>query len=114
RSGRHGSRLSAVSSSAFAAERLARVYATAYPCLKYWTARSWRSAAARVANVPRLRRLPVRAFFLREYSRYLPDGSLRIMPVALQATCHTVQAHQSASSLRMHVQVKIVPPSSRF
>jgi len=27
--------------------------------LKYWTARSWRCAAARLLNVPRLRRLPV-------------------------------------------------------
>ena len=34
--------------------------------LKNWTARSCFSAAARVANVPRLRRLPVFGFFLRE------------------------------------------------
>src|SRR6266542_226094 len=34
--------------------------------LKYWTARSWRSAAARDANVPRLRRFPVEGSFLRE------------------------------------------------
>jgi len=37
--------------------------------LKYCTARSWRSAAARVAKVPRLRRFPVLAIGLREYNR---------------------------------------------
>src|SRR5712671_6264203 len=47
--------------------------------LKYCTARSCRSAAARVPNVPRLRRFPVRGFFFLEYNRYLPDFSLRIM-----------------------------------
>jgi len=47
--------------------------------LKNCTARSCFSAAARLGNVPRLRRLPVLGFFLREYSRYLPLGSLRIM-----------------------------------
>ena len=34
--------------------------------LKYWTARSWASAAALVSNVPRFRRLPVSGFFLRD------------------------------------------------
>ena len=34
--------------------------------LKNWTARSCRAAAARDENVPRLRRLPVEGFFLRE------------------------------------------------
>jgi hypothetical protein len=29
--------------------------------------------------VPRFRRLPVCGFFLREYRRYLPEGSLRII-----------------------------------
>jgi hypothetical protein len=47
--------------------------------LKNCTARSWRSAAAREANVPRLRRLPVRGSFFREYSRYLPELSRRII-----------------------------------
>src|SRR2546425_5214687 len=47
--------------------------------LKNWTARSWRSAVARVANVPRLRRLPVRASFFLEKSRYFPGASLRII-----------------------------------
>jgi hypothetical protein len=49
--------------------------------LKYCTARSWASAFSRVANVPRLRRLPVFASFLREYKRYCPDGSLRIISI---------------------------------
>src|SRR4051794_23640044 len=47
--------------------------------LKYCTARSWFSAAARVAKVPRFRRRPLRGFFFREYKRYWPDLSLRIM-----------------------------------
>ncbi len=51
------------------------------PC--NWTARSCFSAAFRVENVPRLRRRPVFGFFLREYSRYLPDASLRIMALTL-------------------------------
>src|SRR5205814_92922 len=38
--------------------------------LKNWTARSCFLAAARLLNVPRLRRLPVFGFFLREYRRY--------------------------------------------
>jgi hypothetical protein len=51
-----------------------------HPCrLKNWTARSCFSAAARVANVPRLRRLLVLGFGLREYNRYLPDWSFLIM-----------------------------------
>src|SRR5262245_28572463 len=50
------------------------------PCrLKNCTARSWRSAAPRDANVPRLRRRPVRGSTLREYKRYFPVLSLRIM-----------------------------------
>lgn len=47
--------------------------------LKYCTARSWVSAFSRDGNVPRLRRFPVFAFFLREYNRYCPDLSLRII-----------------------------------
>src|SRR5829696_8461403 len=47
--------------------------------LKYCTARSCFSAAARDLKVPRLRRLPVFGLILREYSRYSPDCSLRIM-----------------------------------
>lgn len=48
-------------------------------CLKYCTAFSWASAACLLEKVPRLRRFPVLAFFLREYKRYWPDLSLRIM-----------------------------------
>jgi hypothetical protein len=47
--------------------------------LKYCTARSWALAFSSVVNVPRLRRLPVFTFFLREYKRYSPDFNLRIM-----------------------------------
>src|SRR5579862_5061088 len=57
--------------------------ARAQPRLKYCTALSWASAACLVANVPRLRRLPVFAFFLREYNRYLPSFILRIMVSSL-------------------------------
>src|SRR5205814_8812459 len=45
----------------------------------YCTARSCFSAAPRESNVPRFRRLPVLGFSLREYSRYSPDFSLRII-----------------------------------
>src|SRR4051812_38960018 len=47
--------------------------------LKYCTSRSCFSAASRVWNVPRLRRLPVFGSTLREYRRYPPAASLRIM-----------------------------------
>ena len=50
-----------------------------YLRLKNCTSRSCCSAAARVLNVPRFRRFPVFGFFDREYSRYLPEGSLRII-----------------------------------
>ena len=50
-----------------------------YRRLKNCTALSCFSAAARVLNVPRLRRFPVLGFFDREYNRCLPEGSLRIM-----------------------------------
>src|SRR5690348_3463846 len=50
------------------------------PCrLKYCTSLSCFSAAARVLNVPRLRRLPVFGLTLREYKRYSPVLSLRII-----------------------------------
>ena len=51
--------------------------------LKNWTAFSCFSAAARVLNVPRFLRLPVFGFFFREYSRYSPDLSFRIMESSL-------------------------------
>jgi len=47
--------------------------------LKNCTARSCFSAAARVSKVPRFRRRLVCGSGLREYSRYWPDFSLRIM-----------------------------------
>src|ERR1700677_1488585 len=47
--------------------------------LKYWTSRSCCFAFSIVAKVPRLRRLPVEASFLREYKRNWPDLSFRII-----------------------------------
>ena len=47
--------------------------------LKYWTARSCFLAAASGLNVPRFRRLPVVGPFFREYRRYWPEASFRIM-----------------------------------
>src|SRR5690349_21457151 len=47
--------------------------------LKNCTARSCRSAALRLLNVPRFRRRPVRGSFFFEYRRYSPVDSLRIM-----------------------------------
>src|SRR5450755_3791456 len=62
---------------------LARVttffYLRDHPFLKYWTSRSCFAAAVRVEKVPRLRRRPVLGFFFREYRRYCPDGSLRMI-----------------------------------
>src|SRR5258708_4958314 len=49
------------------------------PRLKNCTARSCFSAACRLLNVPRFRRLPVFGFFLREYKRYWPDLSFLII-----------------------------------
>jgi len=50
--------------------------------LKYCTARSCFSAAARVANVPRFLRLLLFGSFFDEYNRYCPFFNLRIMPLA--------------------------------
>jgi hypothetical protein len=47
--------------------------------LKYCTARSCFLAAASDENVPKFFRFPVFEFFLREYRRYPPDFSFRIM-----------------------------------
>jgi hypothetical protein len=47
--------------------------------LKYWTSRSCCFAFSKLENVPRLRRFPVDSSFLREYRRYSPDLSLRII-----------------------------------
>ena len=78
-----GSLLSRRSPSQERAKRLGdrrpqRIHFRAQCLLKYCTALSWSSAAFRVRNVPRFRRLPVLAFFLREYRRYPPDASFRI------------------------------------
>jgi len=54
--------------------------------LKNCTARSCFSAAVLDAKVPRFLRLPVLAFFLREYKRYSPDFSLRIMRIEMPGT----------------------------
>ena len=51
----------------------------AHARLKYCTALSCFCAAARDENVPRFFRFPVFASFLREYKRYSPDCSLRII-----------------------------------
>jgi hypothetical protein len=51
----------------------------AHARLKYCMALSCFCAAARDENVPRFFRFPVFASFLREYKRYSPDCSLRII-----------------------------------
>ncbi len=56
-----------------------------YPLLKNCTARSCLFAPASEENVPKFRRLPVLGFFLREYRRYSPDFSLRIMHGKMRA-----------------------------
>lgn len=53
---------------------------TDYPCLlKYCISLSCLTAAARVEKVPKFLRLPVFEFLLREYRRYPPDASFRII-----------------------------------
>jgi hypothetical protein len=47
--------------------------------LKYCTARSCFFAAARLEKVPRFFLRPVRESLLREYKRYFPDDSFRII-----------------------------------
>jgi hypothetical protein len=47
--------------------------------LKYCTARSCFSAAAREENVPRFFRFPVLGSSLREYKRYFPEDNFRII-----------------------------------
>jgi len=55
-----------------------------------------------VPNVPRLRRLPVRAFFLREYRRYRPDESFLIM-VPRSIHCGLAfEQHRLAPYFRLH------------
>jgi hypothetical protein len=53
--------------------------AAPHALLKYCTARSCFSAAARDANVPKFFLLPVFASFFREYKRYSPDCNFLIM-----------------------------------
>ncbi len=60
--------------------------------LKYWTARSWASAARRLANVPRFRRLPLLASFLREYKRNWPVLSFRIIAKSSPLFLHCITA----------------------
>jgi hypothetical protein len=82
-------RLNVVSSSARSLQRCR---------LKNCTARSCFSAAARVRNVPRLRRRPVRGSTFREYRRYSPDFSLRIIVSSLASDMSSaVQARPSSS-----------------
>ena len=65
--------------------------------LKSWTARSCFSAASRVPNVPRLRRLPVLASAFLEYSRYSPLFSFRIILGLLQVGGHERTRIQTSS-----------------
>lgn len=67
--------------------------------LKYWTARSCFSAAARVLNVPRFFRFPVLESFFFEYNRYSPLCNFRIIQLPTIATKGT------AGSLRF------IPPA---
>jgi hypothetical protein len=61
----------------------ARLYLSV--AVENWTARSCFSAAARVPNVPKFRRLPVRRPILREYNLYSPDLSLQIIETSFGA-----------------------------
>lgn len=54
--------------------------------LKNCIARSCRLAASSVSNVPRFRLFPVLGSFFREYSRYHPDLSLRIIVVSVSVS----------------------------
>ena len=72
---------------------------SAYPRrLKNCTARSCRSAAPRVLNVPRFRRRPVFGSRLREYRRYSPVRSFRIIP------SETILTHGRAPRMKVYLQ----------
>ena len=65
--------------------------------LKNCTARSCFSAAALEENVPRLRRRRVRGSTFREYRRYWPDWSLRIIGTSTSTSSACVPGHVSES-----------------
>src|ERR1700729_64394 len=72
-----GNQLTSIPAQSF---RAASICPAALQCLlKDCAARSCCFAFSKVEKVPRLRRLPVLAFFFLEYSRHSPDLSLRIM-----------------------------------
>ncbi len=73
--------------------------------LKNWMARSCFSAAARVANVPRFRRFPVRGSIFREYNRYSPDLSLRI----ISPSCGSRQRSLPSQHARCFERAERVP-----
>jgi|HubBroStandDraft_2_1064218.scaffolds.fasta_scaffold56096_2 hypothetical protein len=67
--------------------------------LKYCTARSCFCAAARDENVPRFFLFPVFASFLREYKRYSPDCSLRIIEKRMLCLYRSVGKEKDAGQL---------------
>src|SRR5258708_29678979 len=75
--------------------------------LKYCTSRSCFSAPARDLKVPRLRRLPVFGFTLREYSRYSPLCNLRIMgsPSSMQPRALIAMARPRSRRVRLKAQI---------
>jgi hypothetical protein len=79
--------------------------------LKYWSARSSCSAAARDLKVPRFRRLVVFGSFFLRYRRYSPEGNLRIMIIVLSSlsTCRILCQPQSFG-----VSTGLVPRSNAY
>jgi hypothetical protein len=61
--------------------------------------------------VPRLRRLPVDGFFLREYRRYCPDFSLRII-LKMDATQRSLRCHQSLTGIDLARALPAQPEQS--
>jgi hypothetical protein len=77
-----------------------------YFFLKNWTARSCLRAAASEEKVPRFRRLPVFVSFFREYRRYSPDFSLRIMAQKMQFQTGTVGQKETLGGTALRLALK--------
>ncbi len=80
-----------------------RRHASSYRArLKNCTARSCRLAFSRDVNVPRFRRRPVRLSTFREYRRYSPDFSFRIMSEGMRCRARALPFSRLARMASAH------------
>ena len=68
-----------------------------------------RLGCLRLPNVPRLRRFPVLAFFFREYRRYFPDFSFRIMLLPILCFGGRIQVEVSFDSAGQAPAPRMIP-----